>query len=281
MRTLSVAHSPDADDAFMFFALSTGAINTGNLTYTHELIDIETLNRMAAESTYDITALSFHAYAYRAERYVLLPCGASFGEQYGPKIVARRPLSRDELHGMTIAVPGKLTTAALALQLYLPRVEMEIRHFDDILPAIVRGDTQAGVLIHEGQLTYGDEGLVAHIDLGGWWLAETGLPLPLGGNGIRRDLPDPIKRQCARDIRRSIDYALAHRAEALEYALSFGRGLDPQKADTFVGMYVNDVTRDYGERGRAAARLLLARGYEAGIIPHRVEPEFVPWDDAP
>lgn len=281
MTTITVAHSPDADDAFMFYALAKRKIDTGELEFTHELRDIETLNQLAAEGRYEVTALSFHGYAYRADRYALLPCGASFGEDYGPKIIARTPLTKDELRTLTVAIPGTLTTAALALQLYLPGVKMVALPFDDILPAVARGETQAGVIIHEGQLTYGESGLVQHVDLGVWWKAETGLPLPLGGNGIRRDLPIATQRRVATYLRRAIDFALAHRADALAYALSFGRGLDPAKADTFVGMYVNEVTQDYGERGRAAVRELLTRAYEAGIIPQRVEPEFVEWEEAP
>ncbi|MHB9109821.1 MAG: menaquinone biosynthesis family protein [Armatimonadota bacterium] len=277
MRTITVAHSPDADDAFMFYALANDCIETGDLKFTHTLQDIETLNQLAPEERYDVTALSFHGYAYLADRYLLLPCGASFGEDYGPKVIARQPLTRDALSGLTVAVPGKLTTAALALQLYLPGVKTVIRHFEEILPAVERGEVDAGVIIHEGQLTYQDSGLVQHVDLGVWWKAETGLPLPLGGNGIRRALPPEVRRQVAGYLRQAIDFALAHRQDALHYALSFGRGLDPARADTFVGMYVNDVTRDYGDRGRATVRLLLQRAYEAGLIPQRVEPEFVEW----
>jgi 1,4-dihydroxy-6-naphthoate synthase len=277
MRTITVAHSPDSDDAFMFYALAKEKIDTGELRYTHELRDIQTLNEWAFESRFDVTALSFHAYAYLADRYQLLPCGASFGEDYGPKIIARRALSREELMNLTVAIPGKLTTAALALQLYLPGVQTTVLPFDTILEAVANGDVEAGVIIHEGQLTYADHGLVQHVDLGVWWKAETGLPLPLGGNGIRRDLPEDVKRQVAGDLRRAIDFSLSHRQDALAYALEFARDLDPAKADTFVGMYVNEVTQDYGDRGRAAVRLLLARAFEAGVIPHKVEPEFISW----
>ncbi|MHB9132362.1 MAG: menaquinone biosynthesis family protein [Armatimonadota bacterium] len=278
MRTISVAHSPDSDDAFMFFALAKQKIDTGDLCFTHELMDIETLNHLAAESRYDVTALSFHGYAYRADRYVLLPCGASFGEDYGPKVIARRTYTREELANITVAIPGELTTAALTLQLYLPGVKTVLYPFDEILPAVASGEVEAGVIIHEGQLTYVDDGLVQHVDLGIWWKGETGLPLPLGGNGIRRDLPADVRQQAAKYLRQSIDYALAHRAEALDYALSFSRGLDPNKADTFVGMYVNEVTQDYGERGRTAVRTLLERAFTAGIIPQRVVPEFIEWE---
>ncbi len=277
MRTITVAHSPDSDDAFMFYALAKEKIDTGALRYTHELRDIQTLNEWAFESRFDVTAFSFHAYAYLADRYQLLPCGASFGEDYGPKIIARRALTREELAGITVAIPGVLTTAALALQLYLPGVTTTVLPFDRILDAVAAGEAEAGVIIHEGQLTYADHGLTQHVDLGVWWKAETGLPLPLGGNGIRRDLPEDVKRQVAGDLRRAIDYSLAHRRDALDYALQFARDLDPGKADTFVGMYVNEVTQDYGDRGRAAVRLLLARAFEAGIIPTKVEPEFIAW----
>jgi 1,4-dihydroxy-6-naphthoate synthase len=278
MRTITVAHSPDADDAFMFHALANEKIDTGDLRFTHELVDIETLNQRAFHGQYDVTALSFHAYAHLADRYALLPCGASFGEDYGPKIIARAPLSREALAAVTVAIPGPLTTAALALQLYLPGVAVTPYPFDRILPAVAAGEVAAGVIIHEGQLTYGDSGLVELVDLGVWWKAETGLPLPLGGNGIRRDLPEALQRRIATYLRASIDYALAHRTEALAYALSFARDLDPGKADTFVGMYVNAVTQDYGDRGRAAVRALLARAHAAGIVPHAVEPTFVAWE---
>jgi len=278
MRTITVAHSPDADDAFMFHALANGKIDTGDLTFTHTLMDIETLNQWAAEERFDVTALSFHGYAYRTEQYLLLPCGASFGDDYGPKVIARREFSRTELRAVTVAVPGPLTTAALALQLYLPGVATVNLPFDDILPAVERGEVEAGVIIHEGQLTYSDQGLLQHVDLGVWWKGETGLPLPLGGNGIRRALPPDVRRAVAHYLRLGIDYALAHREEALAYALSFGRGLDPGKADTFIGMYVNDVTRDYGPVGRQAVATLLDYAFVAGVLPRKAEVEFVEWE---
>lgn len=277
MPTISIAHSPDADDAFMFYALAKGCFDTEDYEFNHTLMDIETLNHLAAEERYDVTALSFHGYAYLADRYLLLPCGASFGDDYGPKVIARQPLTRDELSKLTVAVPGRYTTAALALQLYLPGVRTTLCHFEEILPAIERGEVDAGVIIHEGQLTYQDNGLVEHVDLGVWWKTETGFPLPLGGNGIRRALSPDVRQQVAHYLRQAIDYSLSHRQAALDYALSFGRGLDPARADTFVGMYVNDVTRNYGQVGREAVRLLLTRAYEAGIIPQRIEPEFVEW----
>lgn len=277
VRTLSIAHSPDSDDAFMFYALAKEKIDTGDLRFTHTLMDIETLNRAAADCTYDITALSFHGYCYVAEQYALLPCGASFGEDYGPKVITRRAFTRDELRATTVAIPGAYTTAALTLQLYLPGVRTVVYPFDQVMPAVAEGQVDAGVIIHEGQLTYGELGLVQHVDLGVWWKGETGLPLPLGGNGIRRDLPAEVQQRCAAYLRQSIDYALAHRDEALAYALGFGRGLDPAQADTFVGMYVNAVTQDYGARGRQAVRALLDRAYDAGVIPQAIAPEFVPW----
>jgi 1,4-dihydroxy-6-naphthoate synthase len=263
----------------MFYALARGKVDTGDLAFTHELMDIETLNGLAGECRYDVTALSFHGYCYHTARYALLPCGASFGEDYGPKIIARQALTREELRPLTVAIPGRLTTAALTLQLYLPGVATVCYPFDEIMPAVARGEVDAGVIIHEGQLTYGTLGLVQHVDLGVWWKAQNGLPLPLGGNGIRRDLPVEIQQRVAGYLRQSIDYALTHRAEALAYALEFGRGLDPANADTFVGMYVNGVTQDYGDRGRAAVRALLTQAHQAGIIPHPVEPEFVAWPE--
>jgi 1,4-dihydroxy-6-naphthoate synthase len=277
MPTLTIAHSPDADDAFMFYGLAGGHIDTGELAYTHTLVDIQTLNELAFEERYDITALSFHAYAHLADRYALLPCGASFGDDYGPKLVARGALSQEALASLTVAIPGPLTTAALVLQLYCPGIVTVAYPFDEIIPALERGDVQAGVIIHEGQLTYADSGLVQHVDLGVWWKGETGLPLPLGGNGIRKCLPEEIQRRSANYLRQSIDYALSHRHAALAYALSFGRGLDPAKGDTFVGMYVNEVTQDYGETGRTAVRLLLDRAYAAGLIPAPIVPTFVEW----
>jgi len=277
MPTITIAHSPDADDAFMFYALANGCIDTGDFTFTHTLMDIETLNQWAVEERYDVTALSFHGYMYLADRYLLLPCGASFGDDYGPKVIARQPLSRAALSALTVAIPGRYTTAALALQLYLPGVKTQVVHFEEILPAVARGEVDAGVIIHEGQLTYGESGLVQHVDLGVWWKADTGLPLPLGGNGIRRALAPAVRQQVARYLREAIDYALAHRQDALAYALRFGRGLDPARADTFVGMYVNDITRDYGPVGRQAVHTLLARAYAAGVAPQQVAPEFVAW----
>ena len=272
---LKLAHSPDADDAFMFYALATKKIRTGHLRFTHVLEDIETLNQKALEGVYDITALSFHAYAYLAERYLLLPCGASFGDRYGPLVVARGPLGSAGLKGKKVAVPGKMTTAYLALQLYEPEADPLLISFDQIFAAVARGEADAGVVIHEGQLTYAREGLSKIVDLGEWWHQQTGLPLPLGGNAIRSSLDRRTLHQAARLIRESIEYGLKHREEALEYAMQFGRGLDTATADRFVSMYVNDWTLDYGERGRQAVQTLLERGFEKGLLPHPVKPEFL------
>lgn len=272
---LKLAHSPDADDAFMFYALATKKIRTGYLRFTHVLEDIETLNQKALKGVYDITALSFHAYAYLAERYLLLPCGASFGDRCGPLVVARGPLGSAGLKGKRVAVPGKLTTAYLALQLYEPECEPLLTSFDQVFAAVVRGEADAGVVIHEGQLTYAREGLRKIVDLGECWHQQTGLPLPLGGNAIRSSLDRRTLHQAARLIGESIEYGLKHREEALEYAMQFGRGLDTATADRFVSMYVNDWTLDYGERGRHAIQALLERGFEKGLIPHRVKAEFL------
>jgi 1,4-dihydroxy-6-naphthoate synthase len=272
---LRLAHSPDSDDAFMFYALATRKIRTGYLKFAHVLEDIETLNQKALEGVYDITAISFHAYAHLADRYLLLPCGASFGDRYGPVVVARGPLGPGGLKGKKVAVPGKLTTAYLVLQLYELEVEPVFTSFDRIFESVARGEADAGVVIHEGQLTYVREGLSKIVDLGEWWHQQTGLPLPLGGNVIRSSLDRRTLHQAARLIRESIEYSLKHREEALEYAMQFGRGLDAGTADRFVSMYVNDWTLDYGERGRRAVQTLLDRSFEKGLLPHAVKVEFV------
>jgi 1,4-dihydroxy-6-naphthoate synthase len=279
-RTIRVAHSPDSDDAFMFYALTQGLLDDEGLEIRHTLADIETLNRAALAGTYEITAVSFHGYAHLAGRYRLMPSGASFGDGYGPVVVAREPLSRADLAGRTVAIPGELTTAALALRLWLPGVATAVVPFDRILPAVAAGEHAAGVVIHEGQLTYGDEGLSAVVDLGAWWREETGGPLPLGGNAIRRDLDEALQRRLCRLLTASIAYALDHRGEAMGYAVRYARGLedDPERSDRFVGMYVNDWTRGYGDAGRRAVQLVLDRGFEAGIIPRRVVAEFVDSD---
>ena len=275
VQELKLAHSPDSDDAFIFYALATKKIRTGYLRFTHVLEDIETLNQKALEGVYDITAISFPAYAHLADRYLLLPCGASFGDRYGPLVVARGPLGPGGLKGKRVAVPGKLTTAYLTLRLYEPEIEAVFTPFDRIFESVTKGETEAGVVIHEGQLTYAREGLSKIVDLGEWWHQQTGLPLPLGGNAIRSSLDRRTLHQAARLIKESIEYGFKHREEALEYARQFGRGLDPSTAERFVSMYVNDWTLDYGERGRKAVQALFDRGFEEGLLPHRVKPGFV------
>ncbi len=279
-QLVRIAHSPDSDDAFMFYALTQGRLDTSGLEITHVLRDIETLNRAAFEGTYEISAISFHAYAHLAERYSLMPSGASFGDGYGPVVVAKRGLHRDELAGLVTAIPGELTTAALVLKLWQPAARTVIVPFDRILEEVRTGKVDAGVVIHEGQLTFGDEGLTAIVDLGAWWKEEMGDPLPLGGNGIRRDLEPAHSRRLCRLLTESIAYGLDHRAEALAYAVRYARGLedDPERSDKFVGMYVNDWTRDYGVAGRRAVQRLLDRGHEAGLLPRRVIAEWVDQD---
>jgi len=274
-RRITVAHSPDADDAFMFYALAQGKIGDPDLEFLHVLEDIQTLNDRARGGTYEVTAVSFHAYAYLADRYVLLPHGASMGDGYGPMLVARRPMRPGELRDKRVAIPGVLTTAALALRLWDSALQHVVMPFDQIPDAVVAGKVDAGLIIHEGQVTYASLGLHKVVDLGEWWTGESGLPLPLGGNVIRKDLGMDLMRRISRLLRESIRYALDHREDALAYAMQFGRNMDRRLADRFVGMYVNDLTLDYGERGRAAVRRLLALGHDRGIIPHRVEPEFI------
>jgi 5,8-dihydroxy-2-naphthoate synthase len=272
---LKLAHSPDSDDAFMFYALATKKISTGNLQFSHVLEDIETLNQKAKLGVYDITAISFHAYGTLADRYILLPSGASFGDRYGPVVVARGPLGAGGLRGKRVAVPGKTTTAFLALQLFEPRIEPRFVPFDQVLPAVSRGEADAGVVIHEGQLTYASEGLTKVVDLGEWWHQRTGLPLPLGGNAVKRSLDPRTLHQVTKLLKLSIQYSLEHREEALAYSLQFARGLDAATADRFVSMYVNEWTLDYGERGRQAVQTLLDQGFEHGFFPNPVKAEFV------
>jgi len=273
-RVIRVAHSPDSDDAFMFYALATGKVNTEGIQYVHELQDIETLNQRALRGELEVTAVSIHAYAYLADRYALLPHGSSMGDGYGPRLVATSPRTIAELSGARIAVPGPLTTAYLALRLCLPEFEAVQMSFDAIEDAVLAGEVEAGLLIHEGQLTFGDRGLHLVVDLGAWWQHGTGLPLPLGGNVVRKDLGTELLGKISRHLRASIAYGLEHRADALAHAMSYARGLDDSRADTFVGMYVNAWTLDYGETGRKAVREVLARGFAAGIIPHEVRVEF-------
>ena len=272
---ITVAHSPDSDDAFMFYGFACGAVDPDPYQIEQVLADIETLNRAAFEGRYEVTAVSVHAYAHLIDRYALLPHGASMGDRYGPIVVTRED-GPATLDGVTVAIPGELTTAYLALQLYRPGVAFRVMPFDAIQPAVVAGDVDAGLLIHEGQLTYGDEGLRCLVDLGVWWAERTGgLPLPLGCNVIRRDLGAETMRAVSRMLHASIAHALEHRSDAVAYALDFGRGLDIERTDRFVGMYVNELTLDYGARGRSALERLFAEAHDAGIIPHPVAVEFV------
>ena len=277
VREITIAHSPDSDDAFMFYGLATNKVRVPGLRFTHTLCDIETLNRKAREGngTYDVTAISFHAYPYIQDTYALLPSGGSVGDGYGPMIVAKHPYSPSEVARKRIAVPGTLTTAYLVLNLFAPGIETEVVPFDQIISQVTEGKYDAGLIIHEGQLSYSKSGLQRVLDLGRWWHEQTGLPLPLGGNAIRRSLGAELMSSVGAALRESIQYALDHREPALAYALQFARDLDPQLADKFVGMYVNERTLDYGADGREAVRLLLKKGYEAGIIPHEAKVEFV------
>jgi 5,8-dihydroxy-2-naphthoate synthase len=280
-RTIHVAHSPDSDDAFMFYALAEGKLDTGDLRYVHELADIESLNQRARRAELEVTAVSIHAYAYLWREYALLGSGSSMGDGYGPRLVATIPPPADPraaLRGRRVAVPGLLTTAYLALRLYQPEIEPVVVPFDRIEEAVQRGEVDVGLLIHEGQLTYADDGLHLWADLGAWWMEDTGLPLPLGGNAVRRDLGPAVTAQIARDLKASIVYALEHRAPALAHAKQYNRGIGDERTDTFVGMYVNHWTVDYGPRGREAVQRLLDRGFEAGIIPQRVAVSFVDGD---
>jgi 1,4-dihydroxy-6-naphthoate synthase len=277
-RIIHVAHSPDSDDAFMFYALAEGKLDTGNLQYVHELSDIESLNRRALTGDLEVTAVSIHAYAHLHRAYALLNSGSSMGDGYGPRLVALSPPAanpREAIRGRRIAVPGLLTTAYLTLRLYQPDFEAVVVPFDQIEGAVRQGRADLGLLIHEGQLTYADDGFQLWEDLGAWWLRETGLPLPLGGNVVRRDLGDPVVQQVARDLKASIVYALEHRRPALEHARQFNRGIGDERTDTFVAMYVNHWTVDYGPRGREAVQVLLDRAFEAGLVPERVQADFV------
>jgi 1,4-dihydroxy-6-naphthoate synthase len=259
----------------MFYALATKKIDTGNLNYVHVLSDIETLNRKALQGEFDVSAVSFHAYAYLADKYALLSCGASMGRNYGPIVVSQKSVQPSALASKVVAVPGKLTTAFLALQLFAPGVKSEVVPFDRILDEVAKGKYEAGLLIHEGQLTYRELGMHKVVDLGEWWLERTKLPLPLGGNVIKRELGPALMRQISSDIRTSIQYGLDHREEAMAYAIQFSRGLDTSRADRFVGMYVNELTLDYGKEGREAVRRLLEEAHQKGLIPHLVPLEFV------
>src|SRR4030088_1289629 len=275
VREINIAHSPDSDDAFMFYGLATNKVRVPGLRFTHTLCDIETLNRRAHDGVYDVTAISFHAYPYIQENYALLSSGGSVGEGYGPKIVASRDFTEREIKKKRIAVPGTLTTAYLALNLFAPGVETEVVPFDQIIPQVLDGRQEAGLIIHEGQLTYDKSGLHRIVDLGKWWQKVTGLPLPLGGNPIRRSLGPETMSSVTQALRESIQYAIDHREEALSYAMQFARDLDTQLADKFVGMYVNERTLDYGDDGREAVRRLLDMGHKAGIIPQTPRVEWV------
>ncbi|HXM34041.1 MAG TPA: MqnA/MqnD/SBP family protein [Pyrinomonadaceae bacterium] len=274
-QTITVAHSPDSDDAFMFYALATNKLDTGRIRFQHVLQDIQTLNEEARKGTYEVTAISFHAYAYVADKYVLLPHGASIGDNYGPVLIAREPTALAALSALKVAVPGTLTSAFLALRLIMPDVRYEVVPFDQIIETVQSGECDAGLLIHEGQLFYEAMGLHKILDLGEWWHQETGLPLPMGGNAIRRDLGPDLIRQVSHNLRESIRYSLDHREDALQYAMQFARDMDPELADRFVAMWVNDLTLDYGDRGREAVQRFLSEGFARGLIPHQVKVEFV------
>jgi 1,4-dihydroxy-6-naphthoate synthase len=275
-RTISLAHSPDSDDAFMFYGLATHKLDTGDFEFKHVLQDIQTLNEEARKGTYDVTAISFHAYAYVADKYALLPHGASIGDNYGPILVAHDEVDSSQVSKLKIAVPGTLTSAFLALSIFEPNFEYEVVPFDQIIDAVIERKCDAGLLIHEGQLFYQDHNLHKVLDLGEWWHEHTGgLPLPMGGNVIRRDLGAETIREVSNLLRESIQYSLDNREDALQYALQFAREMDPALADRFVSMWVNQLTLDYGERGREGVRRLLAEGHERGIIPHKVDVQFV------
>jgi 5,8-dihydroxy-2-naphthoate synthase len=272
---VTVAHSPDSDDAFMFYGLATNKLDTGDIRFKHVLKDIQTLNEEALRGIYDVTAISFHAYAYVADKYLLLPHGASIGDNYGPVVVAREPAAPEDIPDMKIAIPGTLTSAFLALRIFNSNFRYEVVPFDQIIDGVESGEWEAGLLVHEGQLFYETKGLHKVLDLGEWWHQQTGLPLPMGGNAIRRDMRPDLMRQVSDCLRESIRYSLDHREDALEYSMQFARDLDIGLADRFVAMWVNDLTLDYTDSGREAVRRLLLEGFERGIIPHRVEVEFL------
>ncbi len=270
---IRIGHSPDSDDAFMFYALARGIIPTEPFEIVHVIEDIETLNQRALVAELEVTAISVHAYAYVAANYAFMPCGASIGDKYGPLIVSKTPMK--SLTGKRIAIPGEMTTAYLTMKLFQPDVETETYQFDQIIEAVQQDEVDAGLIIHEGQLTYAREGLHKIVDLGEWWYDETGLPLPLGANVIRRNLGTEKIRSITALLKQSIQYSLEHRERGLEYAMTYARDMETELADKFVGMYVNDYTLDYGESGRTAVQELLSRGHEAGLIPHHVDAEFV------
>ena len=273
-QKITLAHSPDSDDAFMFYGLATNKIDTGNLVFDHLLKDIQTLNEEATRGTYDVTAISFHAFAYVADKYSLLPHGASIGDKYGPIVVSKEPANPEDISRLKIAIPGKLTSAFLALRIFNDEFEYEVVPFDKIIGAVQDGTCDAGLLIHEGQLFFESKGLHKVLDLGEWWHERHGLPLPMGGNVIRKDLGAERIKEVSRLLRESINYSLSHRDDALQYAMQFARDMDPHLADRFVAMWVNELTLDYTDRGRQAVRQLLEEGFEKGIIPNRVSVEF-------
>jgi 1,4-dihydroxy-6-naphthoate synthase len=275
IRTITVAHSPDSDDAFMFYGLATNKLETDGLKFEHTLKDIQTLNEDAQKGVYDVTAISFHAYAYVADKYALLPHGASIGDKYGPILVSNEPREASDIGTMKIAVPGELTSAYLALRIYNSHFEHVVVPFDQIIDAVQKGEVDAGLLIHEGQLFYNQMGLHKILDLGEWWFDKTGLPLPMGGNVIRRDLGKDLMQQVSKHLHRSIVYSMDNREDALAYAMQFARDMQPELADRFVAMWVNDLTLDYGDRGREGVKRLLKEGHDHGIIPHKVKVDFV------
>ena len=275
IRTITVAHSPDSDDAFMFYGLATNKLETDGLKFEHTLKDIQSLNQDAKKGVFDVTAISFHAYAYVADKYALLPHGASIGDKYGPILVASEPREADEIGSMKIAIPGELTSAYLALRIYNKDFKHVVYPFDEIIEAVQKGEVNAGLLIHEGQLFYNQMGLNKVLDLGEWWHEKTGLPLPMGGNVIRRDLGKDLMREVSKYLHESIVFSMENREDALAYAMQFARDMQPELADRFVAMWVNELTLDYGDRGREAVKRLLAEGHKAGIIPHKVKVDFV------
>lgn len=274
-RTISVAHSPDSDDAFMFYGLATNKLETDGLKFEHTLKDIQSLNEDAKNGVFDVSAISFHAYCYVDDKYALLPHGASIGDNYGPILVAKEPRPVEDIPQMKIAIPGELTSAFLAMRIYNADFEYEVVPFDEIIDAVQSGKVDAGLLIHEGQLFYKQIGLDKILDLGEWWHSETGLPLPMGGNVIKRDLGEDLMREVSKHLKKSIEFSMDNREDALAYAMQFARDMPPELADRFVAMWVNDLTLDYGERGREGVKLLLNKGFEKGIIPHKVDIEFV------
>ncbi|MBX2860473.1 MAG: hypothetical protein KTR14_04520 [Vampirovibrio sp.] len=272
---IRVAHSPDSDDAFMFYALANDKVDTEGLTFSHHLTDIETLNQEALKGTYELTAISFHAYAHLKDKYAILTCGSSIGDKYGPVLISKKPMTKDDIAEVTVAVPGEMTSAYLALKIWEPNVKTEVVPFDEIMEKVHAGEYEAGLIIHEGQLTYAEENLFKVVDLGEWWFETTNLTLPLGGNAIRKDLGPEMIQKIGRVLKRSVEYGLAHREEALDYAMQFARDLDRKKADKFVGMYVNDMTLNMDDEIKKAIKLMLWMGQGAGVLKEKIIPEFI------